>query len=420
MIKSILMHLLFAAVALAVSLPANSFAEDNTGKIPRLKFQVKLDTVLEHDDRKSLWFHPRVAAIPGFGNSGEPAVIMTLQKHLRVSDHYTGSSVMRTNDLGATWSKPDARPELAWVPSKDGSENLAVIDVTPGWHALTGKMIAIGSQTRYAHDGTRLANKVRQNQTSYSIYDPETNKWTGWRELIMPADPIFNFCRCASSQWLVEPDNTLLLAMYLNPTVKSKYRVAVVRCSFDGKHLKYIEHGNVLQLDVERGLVEPSLVKYQNKYYMTIRNDVKGYVTTSQDGLHYAAITPWNFDDGSDLGSYNTQQHWLVHSEGLFLTYTRRGAKNDHIIRNRAPLFIAQVDPNKLQVLRDTEQTLIPERGAALGNFGAAAITADESWVTVGEGVWNDAARKRGAKGAVFVSRVIWSKPNLLVHQSGQ
>ena len=49
------------------------------------------------------------------------------------------------------------------------------------------------------------------------------------------------------------------------------------------------------------------------------------------------------------------------------------------------------------------------ERGATLGNFGAAPITPRESWVTVGEGVWNDDARKRGATGAIFVSRVLWS-----------
>ena len=89
-------------------------------------------------------------------------------------------------------------------------------------------------------------------------------------------------------------------------------------------------------------------------------------------------------------------------------------------MRHRAPLFIAQVDPNLLQVLRNTEQILVPERGAALGNFGASAINTKESWVTVGEGVWNDDARKRGAKGAVFAARVIWSKPNLLAPGAGR
>ena len=79
--------------------------------------------------------------------------------------------------------------------------------------------------------------------------------------------------------------------------------------------------------------------------------------------------TPALGDDGAELGSYNTMEHWIAHEKGLFLVYTRRGANNDHIIRNRAPLFMAQVDPERLVVLRATEQALVPERGASLGCY---------------------------------------------------
>jgi hypothetical protein len=54
-----------------------------------------------------------------------------------------------------------------------------------------------------------------------------------------------------------------------------------------------------------------------------------------------------------------------------------------------------------------------------LGNFGATAVTSNESWAVVCEHFRTDEARKRGAKGALFVARVIWSKPNRLV-QLGQ
>ena len=65
---------------------------------------------------------------------------------------------------------------------------------------------------------------------------------------------------------------------------------------------------------------------------MTMRNDKKGFVAVSDDGLHFGPIKPWTFDDGSELGSYNTQQKWVTHSDGLFLVYTRRGVDNDEII----------------------------------------------------------------------------------------
>jgi len=133
-------------------------------------------------------------------------------------------------------------------------------------------------------------------------------------------------------------------------------------------------------------------------------------VTVSSDGLHYAPPSPWLFDDDGELGSYNTQQHWLATAQGLFLCYTRRGADNDHIPRHRAPLFMAQVDPARLRVLRATERILIPERGAMLGNFGAIPITDSESWVTDAEYMLADRPDPRGADGSVFVARVIWTK----------
>ncbi|MBM4073207.1 MAG: exo-alpha-sialidase [Planctomycetes bacterium] len=380
-----------------------------------LGFAVKLDTVLEHDDGKFLWFHPRVAAIPKAGRDGRPAAVMTLQKHLHTSDHYSGLYFMRSDDLGTTWTKPKMPPELDWRMESD-KVAIAVADVTPIWHAPTGKMLAVGAEVRYSKKGEQLNDRPRSHQTAYAVYDPKSGKWTGWRRLEMPADDKWNFARSACAQGLVQADGTLLLPFYFGRDAATKEsHVTVVRCSFDGREVKYQRNGTELTLNVERGLNEPSLIGFQGKYYLTIRNDRQGYVTVSDDGLDFRPIRPWTFDDGKELGSYNTQQHWLAHSDGLFLSYTRRGANNDHVIRHRAPLFLAQVDPEKLHVLRATEKVLMPERGATLGNFGAAAITPHESWVTASEGIWDSAARKRGARGATFLARVRWAKPNKMV-----
>ena len=176
--------------------------------------------------------------------------------------------------------------------------------------------------------------------------------------------------------------------------------------------MTYLGHGDDLTIETGRGLYEPSITRYAGRYFLTLRADDSAYVTVSDDGLHYRPITRWTFDDGAELGSYNTQQHWLVHSDGLLLVYTRRGAGNDHIFRHRAPLFVAQVDPERLCVIRSTERVVVPERGATLGNFGAVAINRNESWVTVAEGMWGQ-ARQRGAEGCVFLARFIWAKPNV-------
>ncbi len=370
-------------------------------------YEIVLDTVLEHDDGAFLWFHPRAAAVPGAGKAGMPGVVMTLQKHLQVSDFYSGLYALYSDDMGQTWTEPTEIPELAW---RDGPDNsiLAVCDVTPGYHAPTGKVLAIGAQLYYHPDGKLFDRVERSDQTAYAVYDPADGSWTGWRTLAMPDAPKFNFSRNACAQWLVEDDGTLLLPLYFGVNAADDYSVTVARCRFDGETLGYVEHGTEMTVSGGRGLCEPSLARFGDRYFLTLRNDARGYVTAGDDGLHFDPITPWQFDDGAALGSYNTQQHWVTHPEGLFLIYTRRGANNDHIFRHRAPLFIAQVDPTTLRVMRATERVLIPERGATLGNFGATTMTDAESWVTVGEGVWNDTIRERGARGALFLARIRW------------
>ncbi len=368
---------------------------------------IQLDVVKQETSPEFCWFHPRAAAIPGAGRDGRPAVILTLQKHLRVSDHYSGLYTMRTDDLGATWSGPTEIAELAWVREPEGVVQ-AVCDVTPGWHAPTQRLLAIGVRVRYGKQAEQLDNQPRSTQTAYAVFDPKTGRWTPWALLELPKDDKFHIACNGCGQWLVEADGTVLVPIYFARAAGVPYSATVLRCSFDGRKLAYLAHGDELALAVERGLCEPSLIRFRGRYYLTLRNDVKGYATSGADGLRYEPIRPWTFDDGRELGSYNTQQHWLAKGDGLFLCYTRRGAGNDHIFRHRAPLFIARVDPENLRVLRATEQVLVPERGAPLGNFGAAAIDDRESWVTDAEYFLGARPHPRGANGSVFAARVKW------------
>lgn len=408
-------HLLTTGLFISV-MALYGFYSSPVNKLKRLQFRVQTDTAYQELNKNFCWFHPRAAAIPGFGKNGKPAVIMTIQKHLKVSDYYSGLYYMRTDDLGKTWSGPDEIPELEWQYEPDGT-TISVADVTPGWHNQTGKLIAIGIKVRYSKDGNQLLDKPRSHDAAYAVLDPITNSWTSWKMINNVPAPAAKFflVNPGCVQWIVKPDGKILLPVYFSGSELGESSVTVLECSFDGTTLSYIRNGDEMTVKGGRGLGEPSMVMFKGTYYLTMRNDFKAYVATSKDGLQWTPAKPWTFDDGSDLGSYNTQAHWLVHSDGLFLSYTRRGAHNDHIPRNRAPIFLAQVDPVKLNVIRGSEQVLIPERGAMLGNFGASAITPDESWVTDAEYMKEDKPLPRGANGTVWVARVLWSKKNRLV-----
>ncbi len=405
----------WAAVGIAQQPPKTDAAVH-----PRtLPFEVRAEAILKELNPEFCWFHPRAAAIPGFGRQGQPAVILTLQKHLVADDHYSGLYMMRTDDLGKSWSGPSEIPELAWRQGPN-KETIAVCDVTPGWHAPSRKLIAIGTKIRYTASGAILLDQSRSHEVAYAVFDPPANRWTTWKMLALPeTDGKFFLSGAGCVQWLVQPDGTLLVPIYFKGPTGSDYSSTVLHCAFDGEEMKYLKHGDELSVVGGRGLCEPSLAFFKGKYYLTLRNDHRAYVSTSEDGLRFARIRPWTFDDGSDLGSYNTQAHWLTHREGLFLVYTRRGANNDHIPRHRAPMFVAQVDPDRLQVIRATEKVVLPERGVMLGNFGAAAITPQESWVTDAEFISRlvdpqagTRPHPRGADGTVWLGRILWSKPN--------
>ena len=130
--------------------------------------------------------------------------------------------------------------------------------------------------------------------------------------------------------------------------------------------------------------------------------------------MNYSDPQPWTYDDGSDLGNYNTQQHWVTHGDELWLIYNRRAANNHHIFRHRAPLFIGRVDLDTLCIVRETEQILVPEKGARLGNFGVTQVSDSETWVVASEWMqttlphWNDfsACEKYGSNNSIFLAKI--------------
>jgi hypothetical protein len=88
------------------------------------------------------------------------------------------------------------------------------------------------------------------------------------------------------------------------------------------------------------------------------------------------------------------------------LVYTRRGAGNDHIFRHRAPLFITEVDPARLCVLRATEQVALPHNHADIGNFDVIPVSEKETWIVAAESLVH--GKRNGENNGVLAARVVW------------
>jgi hypothetical protein len=376
-------------------------------------YRLQLDTLHRGYDGRTCWVHPRAGAIPG----APPKVVLTMQKLLLTgSDVFFALNEMRSDDLGRSWHGPIEHGATLGRRDEPGGVIVAVCDFWPKWHARTGTLLGIGHTVRYRNDRV-IAERDRE--TAYATYDPQSRAWTPWTTLVMP-DPVkFQSAGAGCVQRVDLPDGDILLPIYFKSKTQRAYRTTVLRCSFDGRKLSYRRHGNEMTVDIDRGLYEPSLTRFRGRYYLTLRNDRAGYVAAGDDGLNFDTPRPWLWDDGTDLGNYNTQQHWVAHSDGLFLVYTRRGANNDHVFRHRAPLFMAQVDPERLRVIRATERILVPERGARLGNFGVTDVNERETWVTVAEWMQTHPPNivippdnPRGADNSVYAARIRWDQPN--------
>ena len=406
-------------------IPQGGLIAQNNAELKRESpdFRIQLTTATKGYDGKTCWVHARAGAIPvgvPGNDSDDPIVVMTMQKLLLSgSDIFYALNTMRTDNLGKTWQGPIEQKNLSRHNLPDGGE-VVVSDFWPQWHAASNTLLGIGHTVRYYNN--RIVKEKNIRVTSYATYDPNKNLWSPWKSLKLPEGPEFASSGAGSVQRYDLPNGDILLPVYYKRPERKYSDVMVLRCRFDGETLKYIEHGNELSIDDGRGFAEPSITKFGDWFYLTLRNDNAAYVTRSKDGIHFSEPQKWTFEDGKDLGSYNTQAHWVTHSDGLYLVYTRRGANNDHIIRHRAPLIMGRVNPDRMAIIRDSERILVPERGARLGNFGVVDVNENETWVIVTEWMQRfgpdyimPVDNKYGSDNSVYVSKILWKRPNQLI-----
>jgi hypothetical protein len=346
-------------------------------------YKIEITTLLTGHGTK-LYTQSRAALIPG-----NPArIIVTTQETDPTGAHgYKDMFEIQTTDNGRAWTSLTRIESLRRKRMPEGHD-FVIGDVCPQWHAATQRVLATGKTFGF-RDGTTEDRGLER--VSYAVFDPKTGKWSELRLLELPE-------KDHEGKTILEPNSgchqridlpngeILLPIRYRKDPAVRYYTTIVARCRFDGEKLTYVEHGSEFMIQRERGLYEPSVTSFGGRYFLTMRADHSAFVARGKDGLNYEPFIEWKWDDGAVLGSYNTQQHWLVHGNTLYLLYTRRGANNDHVMRNRAPLFIAEVDPERLCVRRATERVVFPEENADIGaGFGVLEVSANERWVITSE-----------------------------------
>ncbi len=383
---------------------------------PKLIASISKETLWTNRDGKgATWFHPRACMMPG--PDGKPIALMTLQE-IGGSDYFGQVHWSTSSDLGKTWSDPEPIEALGRDPIPGRADDLkaAVCDVTPQYHPQSDSILALGHVVFYK--GKYFARKEQLSRYPVYVTRDQTGEWSK-RKILEWDDPRGkNIYTNNCGQRVVLPNGDVQMSFTFGPESVNRM-VSGVRASFNGEELKLQEVGPPLENRVGRGLLEPSVTEFQNKFWMTIRaEDDHGYLSSSEDGIHWEEKKAWTWEDGTPVKMSTTQQHWLTHSDGLFLVYTREDESNKNVIRWRSPLWLAQVDVEKKCLIKSTEQVVLPivgdgvnepDKVALMGNFNITHASPDEAWVTVGEWMPRD-----GYKGDVLLARIKWAKPNKL------
>jgi len=361
-------------------------------------------TIWEGRTTGGTWFHPRACLIPG-GDS--PTVLMTCQQ-IGGSDVFGPVHESSSPDLGLNWTDPEPVPGLGRHTLPNGM-NEGVCDVVPGYHAPTGTVLAIGHNVYYRDNVLTQPNADRY--PLYAVRNPDAT-WSPRRQLPWPGSKQPSIYTCGCAQRLNLPDGRILIPMTVSRDPDQPRSVCSGIYRFDGSECHAESLGNFLHLDIGRGLMEPSIIQWNERTCMTMRaEDDHGYVSVSDDGLHWRNLIPWCWEDGTPLTMSTTQQHWLTHGSDLYLAYTRKASANADVLRWRAPIYLARVDPETMRLVRETETIVLPligdpvddpDRVALMGNFHPLQISARESWITVGENLrhsWN---------GNTLLARIRW------------
>lgn len=396
--KGLFLYTMFVTVILGCSIGLNSLIAHASAPT----YQIEERVAYQNDNQENFWWtHMRCVSMP---NGAMPRILCTLLKDIKesptnLSDVFYEISSITSDDLGETWTAPSVIPQFQWKTLPDGYQGM-LIDTVPMYHEKTGKVILFGMAQSYTPTHSK-----KHTYPAYAVYDPATATWSSdWYVFAWPNG--VGHSGSAYPHMLEDGSGDILWPIN---SVDGKGSVQVVKASFDGTSLSYISQGNAVPNPGNNGNrsgIETSLAKFGSEYFMTIRDDTQNRLAKSSDGIDWQPAVVLTWDDGTAItGSMNTQMHWIVQPDALYVVYTREDASNQSIYRYRAPLWMAQVDPVTLRLIKSTERIAmgITDNRAQLGNFGTYNVLPGLSIVSSNE--WNSLFPNR----AIF-SRIWWDR----------
>ena len=258
---------------IASSMGLNSigcFKKQNTGLIKKIETEI----IFPGRTTGKTWFHPRACLIPGNPN---PIALMTCQT-IGGSDVFSQVHWSISKDSGKTWTEPEPIFSLGRRKLPDETEE-GTCDVVPDYHPQTNTVLAIGHNVYYKDNVLTKPNEDRF--TVYVIRDSD-GKWSERKKLEWDHPGISGIYTSGCAQRVTLENGQIILPLSFAPKDRADRAVCTALCNYDGKELNILKTGNVLKLAVKRGLLEPTLARFDGKFFVTIRaENGYGYMSIS-------------------------------------------------------------------------------------------------------------------------------------------
>ncbi len=217
-------------------------------------------------------------------------------------------------------------------------------------------------------------------------------------------------------------DRDHVIKAFTHQAQPGKYSVSSALCTLADGKLLVQKMGNSHTIENSpRGLYEPHVVRWNDRFYMTCRaEDGCGYLLVSDDGLNWSEPEAWSWDNGEKIAMNQTMTKWLVHAQGLLLCYTRIRPDNAETFRHRAPLHIAELDIATRRLKKDTECIIVPNKGLPVGNFWVWPVNQEETCVVTAEWPRDEKRALQKINGDIWFCRIKWRQPNTLMTSDGR
>jgi hypothetical protein len=359
------------------------------GLLAEAPFTISTQMIHEGSPPEFHWTIPRVTAFPNA--DGRVELLMALSKKGRTgTDIYRGIAFTTSKDEGGTWESFTDLP-YAPRPLQDGIVGMFGATV-PVYHAKSGKILLLGNCVGYTDYGTSKVKLTALRFPAYAVYDPATRQWSADYTVLLDQE---NANTTSGMPWILE-DGTLLWPCNGGQVLKA---------SFDGVKLSIL--GRSPQIEglgkQPKNTGEYHLTSWNDRFFLAMRCPDQNRIAVSADGQRFEAATELRWDDGTMVPSAATQMRWVRQQGRLYLVYTRVNDSSKGIFRNRAPLWMAELDTSTIRLKKDTEVVVVPVSPGRddLGNFGTTFVNDGLSLVTTSE-----FGRTRGSNSRVYVTRV--------------